>query len=333
MSLIEVEHVTKEFKVPKKEAAGVVQKVRNFFSPSSTIVKALDDVTFHADEGEVIAYLGPNGAGKSTTVKLMTGILTPTSGEVRVAGYIPYRQRHQCSRHFGVVFGQRSLLWFHIPPIESLKLYRDIYELKEGPFRNQLKLLTDLLGLEDLLHIPVRKLSLGQRMRCELAAALIHQPEILFLDEPTIGLDVVVKKRLREFILELNKQKKTTVVLSSHDLLDVEEICRRAIIIDKGKIVFDGLLGGLMSIHASSKKVRVEYQKVVDEALFRSVLDRGEVLEKTENLLVLQVPSSKAPISDIVQDIMNSCKVIDISVRDPSLETILRQIYEEGDKP
>ena len=246
MALIEARGLTKVFKLFRRRE-GVSGAFRDLFVREYRNLRAVDGIDFVVEEGEMVGYIGANGAGKSTTIKMLTGILVPTSGTVVVKGYVPHKDREVYTRNIGVVFGQRSQLWWDIAVIESFKLLRRIYDIPQEEYDQRLKKFDDILELSPLLHLPVRKLSLGQRMRCDLTAALLHNPAILFLDEPTIGLDVLAKSKIRDFLKEINKEYKTTVILTTHDLGDIEALCPRVAIIDRGKMLYDGSLENLYS--------------------------------------------------------------------------------------
>ncbi len=237
--IIEVEGLSKEFRTFRRRE-GVMGALQNLFVREYLTVHAVDHISFSINAGEMVGYIGANGAGKSTTIKILTGILVPSSGRVVSNGFVPYRERRHYTKHIGVVFGQRTQLWWDIAVIESFKLLKEIYEIPEPDYRRRLDVFCEMLNLKEYLHTPVRKLSLGERMRCDLAASLLHNPPLLFLDEPTIGLDVVAKERIREFLKEVNRTEGTTVLLTTHDLSDIEELSKRIIIIDKGRILFDG---------------------------------------------------------------------------------------------
>lgn len=244
MALIEARGLTKEFRTFRRRE-GVAGAFRDLFFRDYKTLKAVDGIDFTVEKGEMVGYIGANGAGKSTTIKMLTGILVPSSGSVVVNGYVPYKDREDYTLGIGVVFGQRSQLWWDIAVIESFKLLRRIYNVSKDDFDKRLKVFDDLLEINSFLHLPVRKLSLGQRMRCDLVAALLHNPAILFLDEPTIGLDVLAKAKIREFLKEINTVYKTTIILTTHDLGDIEALCSRVAIIDKGKMLFDGIVDDL----------------------------------------------------------------------------------------
>lgn len=239
--MITMEHVSKSYKIAKRNA-GFGEACKALFHREYEVIHALDDVSFTIDDGEMVGYIGPNGAGKSSTIKILSGILTPDSGSVHVDGRVPYKDRIRHVREIGVVFGQRSQLWWDVPVIDSFSLLKDIYSIPENNYRQNLEELTELLDLAELLRSPARQLSLGQRMRCEIAASLLHRPRILFLDEPTIGLDAVSKLAVREFILRQNRTHGTTVILTTHDMQDIEALAERIILIGKGKILMDGTL-------------------------------------------------------------------------------------------
>jgi ABC-2 type transport system ATP-binding protein len=305
MALIEVEHLTRTF--------------RRRGRPDLDAVK---DVTFSVDAGEMVGYIGPNGAGKSTTIKMLTGILVPTSGAIRVAGVDPSRKRTQLARRIGVVFGQRTTLWWDLPLRESFDLLQKIYRTDPARHRANLAEFVELLGLGDLLDIPVRQLSLGQRMRGDIAAALLHDPEIVYLDEPTIGLDVVSKGRLRDFLRTLNAERGTTLLLTTHDLQDIEALCRRVIVIDSGTVVYDGTLAGLHQQGGSTRTLVVD---LVDEAPPIEVA--GATVRRMEGprqWLSFPADSSAAPI---VAAVVAAYDVADLSVQEPDIEDVIRELY------
>ncbi|MGQ9629151.1 MAG: ABC transporter ATP-binding protein [bacterium] len=332
MSLIEVKNLTKEFKVFRRKE-GVWGAIQNLFIRDYRPLRAVDRISFSIEEGEMVGYIGPNGAGKSTTIKMLTGILVPTDGEVIVNGFIPHRDRERYTKTIGVVFGQRTQLWWDIAVIESFKLLRKIYDVPLGEFQERLGALNDILGLKEYLNTPVRKLSLGQRMRCDLAASLLHNPKVLFLDEPTIGLDVVAKERIRYFLKEINRRYRTTIILTTHDLSDIEELCERVIIIDKGRILYDHTLAEL--------KKRLGKGRVITFHLARSA-EVEDLIRATPwrrvNWTVLNGSSFQAHFSRddvapgaLIQRVVRDFPVVDISIEEESIENIVRKIYMNGE--
>jgi ABC-2 type transport system ATP-binding protein len=280
------------------------------------------DLSLRIEAGEMVGYIGPNGAGKSTTIKMLTGILVPTSGTIRVAGVDPSRKRTQLARRIGVVFGQRTTLWWDLPLRDSFELLQKVYRTDPARHRANLAEFTELLGLGDLLHTPVRQLSLGQRMRGDIAAALLHDPEILYLDEPTIGLDVVSKGRLRDFLRTLNAERGTTLLLTTHDLQDIEALCRRVVVIDHGTAVYDGSLAGLHQQGGSTRTLVVD---LVDEAAAISV--PGAAVQRVEGprqWLSFPADASAAPI---VAAVVAAYDVADLSVQEPDIEDVIRELY------
>src|SRR3954451_20252554 len=284
MPMIEVENVTKEFRTPKQQT-GPLAGLRTLFTREYTVKQAVADISFTVEEGELVGYLGPNGAGKSTTIKLLTGILVPTSGRVTVAGLVPWRQREKNALKIGAVFGQRSKLWWDLPLLESFKLIAKMYRIDRTTYRRNLDQFTALLGLDAFMHTPVRQLSLGQRMRGDLAASMLYEPRILYLDEPTIGLDVLAQERIRRFIEEINREKRTTILLTTHDLSDVERLCRRILLIDQGKVLYDGSVETLKRQYAPYR-VLVVHLAPDEPALADDtpvVIDRTEIIRREES--------------------------------------------------
>jgi ABC-2 type transport system ATP-binding protein len=316
MSLIEVDALERTFVVRRR--SGSVRRTRS-------VVRAVQDLTFSIDAGEMVGYIGPNGAGKSTTIKMLTGILVPTSGELRVAGLEPSRQRTELARRIGVVFGQRTTLWWDLPLRDSFALLQKIYRVPDQRFHENLDRFVELLDLGDQLDTPVRQLSLGQRMRGDITAALLHDPEILYLDEPTIGLDVVSKGRLREFLRALNAERGTTLLLTTHDLQDIEALCDRVIVIDHGTSVYDGSLAGL---HAQGGSTRTLVVDLVDEAPPIDV--PGAAVRRVEGprqWLAFPTDASAAPI---VAAVASAYDVADLSIQEPALEDVIRDLYSHG---
>jgi ABC-2 type transport system ATP-binding protein len=288
----------------------------------------VDRVSFTIDRGEMVGYIGPNGAGKSTSIKMLTGILVPTSGEAVVNGFVPYRQRRRYVKTIGVVFGQRTQLWWDIAVIESFKLLRRIYDVSQSDFDARMELFNSILGIKDYLNTPVRKLSLGERMRCDLAAALLHNPPLLFLDEPTIGLDVVAKHHIREFLREINREFHTTVLLTTHGMDDIEELCRRILIIDHGKVLFDGELRELKQRLLRTKQIKFVVKDRADgEGLSRFAVDGVELQPVDELTYRFRFDRTKVSAADLIRQILASVEVRDLLIEDEPIEEVIKRIY------
>lgn len=328
MSVINVENLKKEYRINvKKEGLGGA--FLSLFHPKYEIKQAVKDINFNIEEGEMVGYIGANGAGKSTTIKMLTGILTPTSGKILVNGLVPTKDRIKNNMKIGAVFGQRTQLWWDIPVIESYKLIQKIYEIPECIYKENLEKFTQTLSLEKLLHVPVRQLSLGQKMRCEIAAAFLHNPSIVYLDEPTIGLDFMVKEKIRKFIKELNKERNTTIILTTHDLQDIEEICTRIIIIDQGSIMFDGALEEIkkeFSRYAVANIVLKDFTPEFDKYL-RQSHPNFEVLETDETKLCIKYDKSQTNIGRIFEKFSKYSEIVDLNIDDISIETIVKELY------
>ncbi|NCQ34250.1 ATP-binding cassette domain-containing protein, partial [bacterium] len=294
----------------------------------------VDSVCFDIEAGEMVGYIGANGAGKSTTIKMLTGILTPTSGKVSVGGLVPWRDRLQYTRHIGVVFGQRTQLWWDLAVIESFRLLRKIYEVPENIYAEQMKVFDDLLGVGEFLHQPVRKLSLGQRMRCDLAAALLHRPRILFLDEPTIGLDVVAKESVRGFLREIRDLQGVTVILTTHDLGDIEQLCRRVIIIDKGEVHFDGELEDLRTRLGRRVRLTVDLREAVTADDLRKVTADLPVTwrDREGKNHVAEFRRAEVSGAEVIRQVVNDCQVSDLHLAEVDIEEIVRDIYRAAGK-
>lgn len=322
---------TKPFHRPRKGAA---RRFIGFLKREKQKIRALDDVSFAIHPGECVALLGPNGAGKSTTVKLLSGILHPTSGQVRLFGMDPYHNRIACAMRYGVVFGQRTLLWTHVPVLESLKLYQKMYNVPKPIFDERLKEFTEILDIEQHLHSAPRRLSLGERMRCEIIAALLHQPEVIFLDEPTVGLDVVAKKRIRDFIRRVNREENVTVLLCSHSMRDVEELSDRIILISRGNIRFDGPKKQLKRQWSNERKVRILYKKARARNWQRQLNELPGVInfEVNNGQVEFRINQDQLLVSDFLQNAMTLLAVDDIQVTEPNLEDIIREIFGEEER-
>jgi viologen exporter family transport system ATP-binding protein len=326
MPAIHVTNLTKAFRT-KRKAAGLGASLRALFRPAYSVVEAVRSLSFEMEPGELLGFIGPNGAGKSTTIKVLTGILYPTSGQVEVLGYIPWKQRRQLAYHIGTVFGQRPQLWYHLPAIDTFSLFGKIYELDDLETRKRIAHLAEAFEIEDLLETPVRKLSLGQRMRCEVAASLLHKPKLLLLDEPSIGLDVVAKQRIRDALREMASQENVGVLLTSHDAGDLEALCKRVIIINHGQIVYEDKVSTLKRSFLTSKLVEVRYAQQV-ETSFR--------IEGTETLKVakerygvkLRFDTRQTPAEAVLARLTSAGQVVDITISDPPLEEVIAAIYQ-----
>ena len=323
MSVIQVGRLTKTFRVKVKDP-GFSGSLRSIVHPKYQEIAAVQEASFSVEEGEMIAFIGPNGAGKSTTIKMLTGILHPTSGEARVLGRIPWRERHKLSFEIGSVFGQKSQLWFHLPPIDTFHLLGKVYEIPSAALRRRIEELVETFALADILKIPVRRLSLGQRMRCEIAASFLHRPKIVFLDEPTIGLDVVAKQRIRDLIRTMNREEGTTILLTSHDTGDIEQLCKRVMVINSGTIILDTSVRRLKQDFISEKIVDLKVGTPID----RFASDGVDIVKQSDYGLKLKVDTSKRPIGDVMAEVVRRFPVVDVTVSDPPLEEIISQIYE-----
>jgi len=325
-NVIEVKNVKKEFKTLKKKA-GLRSSLSTLFSRDYIVKKALNNVSFEVKEGEFVGMIGPNGAGKSTLIKVLTGILTPSAGKATVLGYVPYEQRQDYAQYIGVVFGQRTQLWWDLPVKDTFDLLKHIYGIPEKTYRENMKRFTEVLGLDKYLHQPVRKLSLGERMRCDLAASLLHNPKVVFLDEPTIGLDVEGKFRIRQFLKEQNK-KGTTIILTTHDMGDIEELCPRMIIIDKGGIIYDGLTAKIRNIAAGQRALIVDFKEPSPRKI---ALPAGAKLVSREgDRAVININVRKTNVAVVISHLLKHYKVADIATEEPSIEDTIRKIYREG---
>ncbi len=324
MPAIQVQQLTKTF-ITREKQPGLRGSVRALFRPIRREIQAVKSITFAVEEGERLAFIGPNGAGKSTTIKMLIGILHPTSGQAQVLGKTPWQERQQLAYEVGAVFGQKSQLWYHLPPEDSFDLLAHIYKLDRSAYRQRLGYLVELFELGDYLDMPVRKLSLGERMRCEIAASLLHRPRILFLDEPTIGLDVVVKQRIRDLILELNQQEGVTIFLTSHDAGDVEILCRRAMVINHGEVIFDGKVSTLKRDYIHTKTVSLKLGEPWQGFDGFGV----QVLKHKGYGVKLKVNTKVVPIEEVVGQLLARYTIADINVDNPPMEEIIARIYEE----
>ena len=324
MCFIRVEGLCKTFKVLQRDS-GLKNAFRSLFKRDYKYIKAVDDISFEIEEGEIVAYIGPNGAGKSTTIKMLTGILKPDSGTISVAGFNPFVDRKKYVSNIGVVFGQKSQLWWDIPVIDSFDLLKDIYRLSNEEYQKTKDELIKMLHLEEFITTPVRQLSLGQRMRCEIAASLLHKPKILFLDEPTIGLDAVSKVEVRKFIKEINKKNKVTIILTSHDMSDIEALTNRVIVIGHGKKLYDGSLVGIKKKYSNRKTVEIIYNHL--DKLPK--LDGIEIIERKEDKILLGIDTNKDSVSGIIEKFTGLCEIQDVNVINEDIDNIIVKLYQE----
>ena len=321
--MIEVKHITKEYKVVKRES-GFHNAVKALFSRKYDKVRALNDISFKIDDGEIIGYIGPNGAGKSTTIKILCGILTPEKGHCIVDGYVPWKDRKNYVKNIGVVFGQRSQLWWDIPIIDSFELLKDIYGIDSRTYKQNVSELSQRLNLETILKTPTRNLSLGQRMRCEIVASLLHNPKILFLDEPTIGLDAVSKLVVRDFIKEINAEKRTTVILTTHDMQDIQALTQRVMLIGKGQILLDGSLEELKKRVSDRKQITIKHRGETPE-----LCEGMYYLEQKDDKLNISIDPKIISVSGAIAYLSAQTEIIDLEVSDISADEIVARLYRE----
>ncbi len=300
--------------------------LRAVWRPVTKLVDAVRGVSFSLEEGELLAFIGPNGAGKSTTIKMLTGILYPSGGRASVLGYVPWKERRKLSYHIGSVFGQKPQLWYHLPPEDTFRLFARIYELDMDAYRERRAFLVEAFQLGELLQTPVRKLSLGQRMKCEIAASLLHRPRLIFLDEPTIGLDVVAKQQIREAIRTLNETENTTIFLTSHDAGDVENLCKRVIVVNHGRIIFDDRTSVLKRQYLTRKIVDVRFSEPLNEPFH---LPGVTTLKQGTYGVKLEFDGREVPVERVVQQIIATRSTTDINISDPPMEEIIREIYTQ----
>jgi ABC-2 type transport system ATP-binding protein len=345
MSIIEVSDLTKTFKTREREA-GLAGSLRSFAAPRYRLREAVRPTSFSLEPGEVLAFIGPNGAGKSTTIKMLTGILHPSSGTARVLGYVPWQQRRKLSFHIASVYGQKSQLWYHLPPQDTFDLLARIYELDMTEYRKRRNFLIDSFDIGEYIRTPARKLSLGERMRCELAAALLHRPSVIFLDEPTIGLDVIAKQRIRDLIGHLNTVEGVTVFLTSHDAGDIEQVCRRAIVVNHGEIILDTPVARLKRDYLRVKTVDMLLEEEASSLLkaedgrnrlhiqsptsiHEELLDASgvSVLKAKGRGLKLAIDTEQTPLQPVIAAIMQQCHILDMTISDPPMEEIIADIY------
>lgn len=321
MSFIEVKNISKTFKVPIKQGI-----LKDFFNRKYRYIKAIDDISFSIKKGEIVGYIGPNGAGKSTTIKILSGILYPDSGKVVIDKKVPYEERIKYVKEIGVVFGQRSQLWWDVPAIDSFNLLKEIYKLDDNVFKETLNELIEILSLKDIINIPVRQLSLGSRMKLELAASLIHKPKILFLDEPTIGLDAVSKKDVREFIKKINKKNNITIILTTHDMNDIASLAKRIILIGKGKKLYDGTLSKLKKDYGYVRKINVKTKDKIN-------IKKDYIIsqKKNDDTIEFKIDTRKIELNKFINYLTNNISIIDLEIDDNNMDDIIVKLYEDFD--
>ncbi|MBI2990089.1 MAG: ABC transporter ATP-binding protein [Candidatus Magasanikbacteria bacterium] len=326
MPVIEVKNLSKTYEYHKKQV-GLLNSIKSLFHREKLFTHAVQNAKFSIEEGELVGFLGPNGAGKTTTLKMLSGILYPTTGEAKVLGFTPWKRQKEFQKQFALVMGQKNQLWWDLPAMESFILNKEIYEVPDTQFKETIDELTELLDIRDILDVQVRKLSLGQRMKCELVAALLHSPKVLFLDEPTIGLDVVSQNNIRGFLKKYNKEKKITIILTSHYMEDVEELCERVIIINHGSVMYDGLLKKLMDEYVDHKILEVTFKKDITKKELESL---GTIKEQTPRRVVLEVPKSKA--KSVAIELLSSFPVDDILINEADVQDVIRSIFTQKKK-
>lgn len=326
MSVIKVENLRKYYQVFEKEP-GFLGSLKSLFNRKYKDVKAVDDISFSIDEGELVGFIGPNGAGKTTTLKCLSGLLYPTSGKVSVLNFTPNNRKTGFLKQISLVMGQKNQLWWDLPPMETFILNKEIYDIPDNEFKKNLDELIKLLEVENVLNIQARRLSLGQRMKCELIVALIHKPKVLFLDEPTIGLDVVMQKNLREFIKDYNRKYNSTIILTSHYMRDVEALCKRLIIINYGKILFDGLLSDLIKKHAPYKLIKIILKEKIEKDIIEGF---GEIRMLKYPEVIIKVSNENS--GETTAKILKNLPVEDLNIQDPEIEEVIREVFSENQK-
>lgn len=327
--MIQVSNVSKTYKIVKKKR-GLRGAIRSLFKPTFEEKIAVNNISFRIEPGEMVGYIGSNGAGKSTTIKMMSGVLTPSFGEILVNGVVPYNDRIKNAYNIGVLFGQRTQLFWDIPVIESFDLIKDIYEISDIDFCERVDYFTKVLDLTPLLDLPIRQMSLGQKMRCEIAAAFLHSPQVVYLDEPTIGLDVDIKSKIRTFIRDMNKKMGTTVVLTTHDMKDIEEICNRIIILDKGEIIYDGNKEEIVERFGKNRIVNF-YVNNADNFYISNIFQIEEnQISKKPGLVRIEINENKSNITSVISEVLLHNSINNITISEPNIESIVQEIYTRG---
>jgi ABC-2 type transport system ATP-binding protein len=325
MALIEVVNLVKDYKISAKKK-GLWGAMSSLLIPEYTWKRAVNEISFGIHPGEIVGFIGPNGAGKSTTVKMLTGILVPTSGTISIGGLSPYKDRKKNATRIGVVFGQRTQLWWDLPAADTFDLLKAIYRIPPQTFRENMELFNELLGIHEFISQPVRQLSLGQRMRADIAAALLHNPEIIFFDEPTIGLDVVAKEKIREFIKYINQERKITMLFTTHDMQDIEKTCRRMLIIDQGIIIYDGTVQEIKERYSKSRILAVEFNEA-----YRDIQIPGlEITAEKDRKKWFCFDKEQVQVSALISELTSKYSISDLTIQEPEIESVIRKIYEGG---
>ncbi|MFH1209840.1 MAG: ATP-binding cassette domain-containing protein [archaeon] len=324
MLTIQVKDLKKVYKTHEREP-GLINAIKSLVNRKYEIKEALKGITFEVEEGEILGLIGPNGAGKSTVLKILSGVLYPDSGYVNVLNFVPWKDRVKYVKNIGVVFGQKEQLWWDLPAIDTFYLHKELYDIKEPDFKNRLENMIKILNVEDIIKTPVRDLSLGERMKCKIIAALLHNPKLVFLDEPSIGLDVIAKDNLRDFIKDINTKYKTTFIITTHDMQDIERLCERIIIINHGEIIYNGLLSMISNKFIKTKIIDVKFEDKFEEFNFKGC----KVLEKKDYELKIEMEIGKQTVKDLINYLLSNFKVADINIEDPPIEEIIKLIYKD----
>ncbi len=327
MPFIEVNNLVKDYKLNVRKK-GLLGSLQSLLVPEYKMKRAVDDISFSINKGEMVGFIGPNGAGKSTTVKMLTGILVPTSGSITIDGLCPYKERKRNAMRLGVVFGQRTQLWWDLPVIDTFELLKYIYKIPESRYKKNMELFNELLEIDSFISQPVRQLSLGQRMRADIAAALLHDPEIIFFDEPTIGLDVIAKEKVREFIRYINKEKGTTMLFTTHDMQDIEKTCQRMIIIDQGVTIYDGTVEEIKEKYGTDRTLQVDFSENVEKIDIPGI----QVIEENGSKKRFKFRKDEIQISSLINELTQKYPIVDLTVQEPEIEGIIREIYQGGIK-
>lgn len=327
MSFIEVNNLVKDYKINVKKR-GVLGSIQSLLIPEYKMIRAVDDISFSIEKGEMVGFIGPNGAGKSTTVKMLTGILVPTSGTIITGGLSPHSDRKRNAARIGAVFGQRTQMWWDLPAEDTFDLLRYVYKMPEKKFKANMDIFNELLGLNDFISKPVRQLSLGQRMRADIAASLIHDPEIVFFDEPTIGLDVVAKQKVRDFVRHMNKEKNITMLFTTHDMGDIEKTCDRILIIDKGKIIYDGTPDDIKKKYAKYRTMIIDFVDKQSGIEIPGV----EVSEDKGNKVQFRFIKDEVSAQELISSLSQKYEISDFTIQETEIESVIREIYEGGIK-